>query len=321
MDDMSRLNRLSQLWSWLPAFRAVAETEHLGEASQKVHTSASALSRAVQHLEEGLEVQLFDRQGRRLKLNDRGEIFLRAVRSAFRLLDDALEDVTSGEPVGTLYVGVSSELSWMCWPWIRALRGRYPRLDLHLTRTRADESIDLLLRGQIDLAVTMDLPTEHDETQVYHLSALECGVYCGPQHPMYDEEDFRIDKVAAAKWPFVAIQNTSTRAYDGWPRERRRRVEVRVDGIESAAHLCRHGGLLAALPKRYVEITRGHDLRLVDAGPMTVPPTFLVRRVPIASGDLLQHVLDVIFDAEWDRGRRGALVEPHRRGIYASRPT
>src|SRR5262245_24932867 len=36
---MDRAARLTELWSWLPAFRAVAETQHLPTAAAALHVS------------------------------------------------------------------------------------------------------------------------------------------------------------------------------------------------------------------------------------------------------------------------------------------
>ena len=38
------LLRIQRLWNWLPAFRAVAETEHLPTAAQRIGVSASAFN-------------------------------------------------------------------------------------------------------------------------------------------------------------------------------------------------------------------------------------------------------------------------------------
>ena len=51
---MERMRRLTTLWSWLPGFRAVAETQHLPTASKQLHVGASALSRTIRLLEEAL---------------------------------------------------------------------------------------------------------------------------------------------------------------------------------------------------------------------------------------------------------------------------
>lgn len=85
---MDRAARLAELWSWLPAFRTVAETQHLPTAAAVLHVSPSALSRSVGLLEAALGQPLFRRVGRRLQLDRAGELLLAATRDAMRRLDD-----------------------------------------------------------------------------------------------------------------------------------------------------------------------------------------------------------------------------------------
>ncbi|MBP8302176.1 MAG: LysR family transcriptional regulator, partial [Planctomycetes bacterium] len=61
---MDRLLRLDALWNWLPAFRAVGETQHLPSAATALHVSPSALSRSVRLLEQRLGCTLFERRSR-----------------------------------------------------------------------------------------------------------------------------------------------------------------------------------------------------------------------------------------------------------------
>ena len=87
---MERLARLYQLWSWLPHFRAIGETEHLPTVSKALGLSPSALSRALKQLEAAVGRTLFIRDGRTIRLNQDGEVLLRAVRLGLRGIDDAM---------------------------------------------------------------------------------------------------------------------------------------------------------------------------------------------------------------------------------------
>ncbi len=58
---MERLRRVASFWNWLPAFRAVAETEHLPTAAEALFVSPSALSRAIRLLEKDVGQPLFRR--------------------------------------------------------------------------------------------------------------------------------------------------------------------------------------------------------------------------------------------------------------------
>lgn len=67
-------------------FKAVAESKTLTEASQLVNVTQPSLSRAIKKLENEFGVELFDRVGRNLILNDNGKVFL---DSANRTIDSA----------------------------------------------------------------------------------------------------------------------------------------------------------------------------------------------------------------------------------------
>lgn len=67
-------------------FKAVAENKTLTEASRVVNVTQPSLSRAIKKLEEEYGVELFDRVGRNMVLNENGKVFLAA---ANRTLDAA----------------------------------------------------------------------------------------------------------------------------------------------------------------------------------------------------------------------------------------
>src|SRR5690348_745175 len=69
----------------LKYFVKVAELEHFGQAAQELHIVQPALSRQVQHLEDELGTQLFERLPRGIKLTAAGTVLL---ERAQHLLDD-----------------------------------------------------------------------------------------------------------------------------------------------------------------------------------------------------------------------------------------
>jgi DNA-binding transcriptional LysR family regulator len=112
-----RMRNVSELWNWLPAFRAVAETEHLPTASKQLRVSASALSRSLRLLEEAVGSALFERAGRELQLNAAGHALLAATRDAMRMVDDGLAAVDDAQfrgPVLISAVGAEATFSPRC---------------------------------------------------------------------------------------------------------------------------------------------------------------------------------------------------------------
>ena len=62
-------------------FVTVAELGTVSKAAERLHTAQPALSRQISHLEQELDLKLFDRVGRRLVLTGEGEQLLGDCRS------------------------------------------------------------------------------------------------------------------------------------------------------------------------------------------------------------------------------------------------
>ena len=80
-------------------FTTVARLESMSRAAQLLHVTQSALSKSVSQLERELGTALFDRSGKRLRLNASGERFLECCEKMLRELDSAQADLrmmTSG---------------------------------------------------------------------------------------------------------------------------------------------------------------------------------------------------------------------------------
>lgn len=70
-------------------FQAVARREHVSQAAADLHVAQPSVSRSIARLEAELGAPLFDRQGRRVRLNRFGAAYLRRVDRALGELDDA----------------------------------------------------------------------------------------------------------------------------------------------------------------------------------------------------------------------------------------
>lgn len=247
---MLGLHRLLELWSWLPAFRFVAETEHLPSASDLLYTSPSALSRTVKQLEQALGLELFDRVGRGLVLNEAGRQLLGGVRRAMRYVDDVVQDLQGEELRGELQVASTTQLgtAWLL-ESVPSLREAHPELVLSLVPSPGP-LVQSLLQGRIDLAL-VEQPQRHAELTLTQLGRGGSSVYCGQNHPLWKRAARRgkaLSEAALAKHEFVAPPEVGGKALDDWPATRARRVGLRVDQVRVALQACLDGGFLAVLP-------------------------------------------------------------------------
>ena len=81
-------------------FRAIAETENISKAAQRLFIAQPSLSQTLKRLEEELGVPLFDRNGRKITLNSAGRIFLKYCDEITASLENArleLEELKGSE--------------------------------------------------------------------------------------------------------------------------------------------------------------------------------------------------------------------------------
>lgn len=241
---MERLRRLTTLWNWLPAFRAVAETQHLPAASKQLHVSPSALSRTIRLLEEDVGQPLFNRVGRGIELNATGERLLSAVRDSMRLVDEALGAMAAKQFVGRVKIASFEPLTTrFVLPALARLRALHPQLLPHLATEPSSAHNALLLRGQVDVALAID-PRPHEEVTTTKLADWPCSVYVGAAHPLAGTTP-SVDEVLGHA--FVAPDDHDGIRRDGWPAQLRRTVGMHAE-LGVALEVVRRGAFVGVLP-------------------------------------------------------------------------
>lgn len=71
----------------LKYFQEVAKYQNITRTAEILHVSQPSLSTAIRHLEEELGIELFDRKGKSIVLNENRQNFLRDINSMFELLN------------------------------------------------------------------------------------------------------------------------------------------------------------------------------------------------------------------------------------------
>ena len=108
----------------------IAVAEHCGfSRAAALHVSQPALSQQIRQLEAMLEVQLFDRSGRRIRLTDAGEIWLEYARRALRELEEGRRALHDAEDLqhGKLRIAMTPTFTtYMLGPLMEAYYRRYP---------------------------------------------------------------------------------------------------------------------------------------------------------------------------------------------------
>ncbi|MCM3172253.1 LysR substrate-binding domain-containing protein [Paenibacillus sp. MER 99-2] len=138
----------------LKYFLEVARVEHMTEAARSLHVTQSSLSKTIGRLEEDLGVPLFDRIGRKLRLNEFGSRFYRRAERALFELEQGKHEISdlSSPEHDTLELAVTTASTL---PQIlREFRNKRPDIQFHVQMLTTQEMVTLLHRGEVDFCLS-----------------------------------------------------------------------------------------------------------------------------------------------------------------------
>ncbi|MBC53182.1 MAG: LysR family transcriptional regulator [Gammaproteobacteria bacterium] len=184
----------------IEVFLATAWHENVSHAADSLSMSQSAASAALKELEQRFDMQLFDRVGKRLQLNDFGK----SLRPhAVALLNQATEFeqllARQGE-VGHIKVGATLTIgNYLAVPIMAKFMNRYPgsRVDLTVENTSLitqrvrNFELDIgLVEGELQDSTLEVIPWRDDEL----------SLFCAPDHPLAGRPTLTDDDLVNADW-------------------------------------------------------------------------------------------------------------------------
>ncbi|ARQ08386.1 LysR family transcriptional regulator protein [Rhizobium etli] len=146
----------------ISVFLAVAEARNFRLAGERLGVTRSAVSQALQRLEDRLGAPLVQRTTRSVSLTEAGEVFLEAVRPSMRQVRDAMQTVRDmqARPSGLLRITVSSIAErFLSGTLLAGFLQACPGIKLDITIT--DDEFDIVEAG-FDAGVRLGEVIEQD---------------------------------------------------------------------------------------------------------------------------------------------------------------
>ncbi|TBW54397.1 LysR family transcriptional regulator [Marinobacter halodurans] len=184
----------------LEIFLAAANTQNITRAAESLAMSQSAASSALKELESQFDIQLFDRIGKRLQLNELGRLFrpqVEALLARGRELELALDQHTE---VGALKVGATLTIGNYLAVGVMA---RYMRAQPHAKVSLEVANTSTVARRVKDFELDIGLiegELQSDDLEVIPWRADELVVFCSPEHPLADRATLTDDDLVQATW-------------------------------------------------------------------------------------------------------------------------
>ncbi|MFQ3175762.1 MAG: DNA-binding transcriptional LysR family regulator [Psychromonas sp.] len=165
----------------LNLFIRIVETGSLTETAKQLNITPAAVSSALRRLEKQLDLQLFIRTTRQLRITSQGEQFLFHCRQALSALEQGriAAHQMQGRISGTLRLSVSSDLGRnIVLPWIDELLDLHPDLSVDLT---VGDSLSDFFLDQVDVALRYGKP--EDSTMVsFHIATMNRITCASPDY-------------------------------------------------------------------------------------------------------------------------------------------
>ncbi|MGW1723362.1 LysR substrate-binding domain-containing protein [Streptomyces sp. NPDC002306] len=197
-------------------FVAVAETEHVGQAAERLHISQSPLSRQIAQLEKNLGLNLFERDQRRIRLTRDGQVFLAEARALLRHAD-RLENLGRrlgrGEEGGLCIGYVADAMHTGILPAaLRALHEDRPGIHVALYNLRAAEQFEGLRQRSLDIALVQESPAADDPDLLAAPLLQDPLLLALPaRHPLAAQEELTPGDLDGQPW--IAIENAEDPAW------------------------------------------------------------------------------------------------------------
>ncbi len=186
----------------LKAFEAAARHLSFTRAAAELNVTPGAISHQVKTLEELLEVQLFRRMTRALRLTDAGQSALPTLAQGFDKLAQGVEQIRAQSDSRLLTVSITPSFGamWLV-PRLERFRSQYPDIEIRIDGT--DRLVDLA-HDNADVAIRYG-PGGYKGVRVDRLFSPVNTPVCSPallecDHPLKQPDDLRHHTLLHIDW-------------------------------------------------------------------------------------------------------------------------
>lgn len=197
-------------------FVAVAETEHVGQAAERLHMSQSPLSRQIAQLEQNLGLTLFERGQQRIRLTRDGKVFLAEARALLQHAD-RLENLGRrlgrGDEGGLCIGYVADAMHTGILPGaLRAVHSDRPGVHIALYNLPPAEQFEGLRQRSLDIAL-VHMPPSADDPDLLAAPLLQDPLLLvlPADHPLADQEEVAPRDLDGKPW--IAVENAQDPAW------------------------------------------------------------------------------------------------------------
>src|SRR5690625_3735812 len=178
----------------LEVFLATARYENITRAADSLAMSQSAASGALRDLENLYDVQLFDRVGKRLQLNEFGRLLCARVEGLLEQARELERSLLQHQEPGDLRIGATLTIgNYLAVELMARYMAQHPGTRVHLQVANTAEIVREVKHFEMDMGL-IEGEINDPELEVIPWRDDELVVFCAPGHPLADKQTLRSEE-------------------------------------------------------------------------------------------------------------------------------
>ncbi len=198
----------------LEVFLAAAHFENITRAAEHLAMSQSAASSSLRDLEQQFDIQLFDRVGKRLQLNELGRTLRPKAEALLAQAESFQRDLARHQELGLLKVGATLTIgNYLAVEMMADYMNRHEGADVQLTVANTEAIARMVANYEIDIGL-VEGELQHPDLEVIPWREDDLVVFCAPGHPLAERGVMDDEDLLAAPWVVRESGSGTRQAFD-----------------------------------------------------------------------------------------------------------
>jgi DNA-binding transcriptional LysR family regulator len=239
-------------------FLGVARTQNIHKASEELHVSPGSLSKAITRLEEELQVKLFSREGRNIRLTEQGKFLQRRASEIIQLEESTRLELAGVQ--GTIQIQIAgAEILLANWGlnFCQIVKENYPLAQFEFQATDDKSAIERVGRGEAHIAIVTTDVSAGSELSHKILDETTFKTFISKEHSLYKKRKaVHVDELL--KHSFVSPNHSllgkvgAKQSLDGWRDDQfPRKVDYLTSSLKILEEIVTSGKAVAYLPEYF----------------------------------------------------------------------
>lgn len=194
----------------LQVFLATAHHQNISKAANELAMSQSAASAALKDLESQFTIQLFDRVGKRLQINDMGQNIRPKAEALLSMAQELEHDFAQQSNQGNIKLGATLTIgNYLAVGLINKYLEDAPQARVSLNVANTSKIVTEILNFEIDIGL-IEGELQHPDLDIFPWRDDTLTCFCAPNHPLARKKHITDDDLTAAQW-ILREQGSGTR--------------------------------------------------------------------------------------------------------------